>query len=106
VSSVTIEQNGAVLTRLEPSRRTYPAERQSTTEAGILASIWGDLYVVPGDRSDDGSQAFRLYFNPLVRLIWIGAVLMFLAGALSLSDRRLRIGAPVRSGRMPAVAAE
>jgi cytochrome c-type biogenesis protein CcmF len=106
VSRVTIEQNGAVLTRLEPSRRTYPAERQSTTEAGILASMWGDLYVVPGDRSDDGGQAFRLYFNPLVRLIWIGAVLMFVAGALSLSDRRLRVGAPVRSGRMPAVAAE
>jgi cytochrome c-type biogenesis protein CcmF len=29
-----------------------------------------------------------------VRLIWLGAVLMFLGGALSLSDRRLRVGAP------------
>ncbi len=106
VSSVTIERNGAVVTRLEPSRRTYPAEQQSTTEAGILPSIWGDLYVTRGDRSGDGSQAFRLYFNPLVRLIWIGAVLMFLAGALSLSDRRLRVGAPVRRRRSPLVPAE
>jgi cytochrome c-type biogenesis protein CcmF len=106
VAAVTIERAGAVVTRLEPARRTYTAERQSTTEAGILASLWGDLYVVPGDRSADGAQAFRLYFNPLVRLIWIGAVLMFIGGALSLSDRRLRVGAPVRSRRLPAVPAE
>jgi cytochrome c-type biogenesis protein CcmF len=27
-------------------------------------------------------------------LIWLGAVIMFVGGGLSLSDRRLRIGAP------------
>ncbi|MFO1169373.1 MAG: heme lyase CcmF/NrfE family subunit [Hyphomicrobiaceae bacterium] len=103
VAAVTIEKSGAVVAKLEPARRTYPAERQSTTEAGILASFAGDLYVVPGERSSDGSQAFRMYFNPLVRFIWIGAVIMFLGGALSLSDRRLRVGAPVRA-RRPVVA--
>ncbi len=36
----------------------------------------------------------RLYYKPLVLLIWLGAVVMMLGGALSLSDRRLRIGAP------------
>ena len=41
----------------------------------------------------------RLYFNPLVRLIWLGALVMALGGALSLSDRRLRIGAPRRARR-------
>jgi cytochrome c-type biogenesis protein CcmF len=29
-----------------------------------------------------------------VLLIWLGAGFMFLGGALSLSDRRLRVGAP------------
>ena len=36
----------------------------------------------------------RLYFKPLVLMIWLGAVVMFIGGALSLSDRRLRVGAP------------
>jgi cytochrome c-type biogenesis protein CcmF len=36
----------------------------------------------------------RLYFKPHVLLIWIGAMFMFFGGALSLSDRRLRVGAP------------
>ena len=106
VAAVTVARGGATLARLEPARRTYPAERQSTTEAGILASFAGDLYVVPGERSSDGMQAFRIYFNPLVRLIWIGAVIMFIGGGLSLSDRRLRVGAPVRARRAAPVPAE
>ena len=36
----------------------------------------------------------RLYYKPLVLLIWLGAVVMFIGGGLSLSDRRLRVGAP------------
>ena len=42
----------------------------------------------------DGSIAVRLYYKPLVLLIWLGAVVMVFGGALSLSDRRLRVGAP------------
>ena len=38
--------------------------------------------------------AIRLYYKPMVMLIWLGAVVMMLGGALSLSDRRLRVGAP------------
>ena len=57
----------------------------------------GDLYVVLGDPLKDGAYSVRLYFNPLVRLIWLGAVAMFIGGGLSLSDRRLRISAPKRA---------
>ena len=38
-------------------------------------------------------------------LIWIGAVVMMLGGALSLSDRRLRIGAPKPARARPAMQA-
>ncbi len=30
-------------------------------------------------------------------LIWFGAVIMFIGGAVSLTDRRLRVGAPKRA---------
>ena len=52
------------------------------------------LYLSLGDTNADGSVAIRLYYKPLVLLIWLGAVVMFIGGALSLSDRRLRVGAP------------
>jgi cytochrome c-type biogenesis protein CcmF len=95
----------AVVT-LNPSKRVYDQPPVPTTEAGIYNAWGGDLYVVLGDPQKDGGYAVRLYFNPLVRLIWLGAIAMVLGGALSLSDRRLRVGAPRRmrpaSGVVPA----
>ncbi len=75
--------------------------RQTTTEAAIHVSWRGDLYVVLGDDLADGGLVVRVYFNPLVRLIWLGALVMTLGGVLSLSDRRLRVGAPRRARRRP-----
>jgi cytochrome c-type biogenesis protein CcmF len=97
VGLFTVTRNGKALTTLEPSKREFTVERSGTTEAGIHASWRGDLYVVLGDELKDGAYSVRLYFHPLVRLIWLGAVVMFIGGALSLSDRRLRVGAPKRA---------
>jgi cytochrome c-type biogenesis protein CcmF len=36
----------------------------------------------------------RIYHKPMVLFIWFGPVLMAFGGMLSLSDRRLRVGAP------------
>jgi cytochrome c-type biogenesis protein CcmF len=96
VGRFDVTRNGAPVTVLEPAKRTYDMPPQPTTEAGIHASWRGDLYVVLGDEQDISSQSFavRMYFNPLVRFIWLGALVMFIGGAVSLSDRRLRVGAP------------
>ncbi|RMF01583.1 MAG: heme lyase CcmF/NrfE family subunit [Alphaproteobacteria bacterium] len=97
-----VTRDGQPVTTLHPSKRLYLAPQQPTSEAGIHASWAGDLYTVLGDKLDaaktgkNGAFSVRLYFNPLVRLIWIGTLIMFLGGLLSLSDRRLRVGAPRR----------
>ena len=101
-----VTRGGAAVTRLEPAQRIYDMPPEPTTEAGIHASWRGDLYVVLGDEQTAGGYAVRVYFNPLVRFIWLGAVAMFLAGAVSLSDRRLRVGAPGRARRVAAAPAE
>jgi cytochrome c-type biogenesis protein CcmF len=94
-----VSRGGEPVMELAPSKRLYDAPPQGTTEAGIYASWLGDLYVVLGDEqvTAAGGYAVRMYFNPLVRLIWIGTLVMFLGGLLSLSDRRLRVGAPQRA---------
>jgi len=99
IGVLDVFRNGSQVTRLMPSKRRFTAPVQVTSEAGILASWAGDLYTVLGDRQNNGGFAFRIYFNPLVRFIWIGALIMFLGGLVSLSDRRLRVGAPMRSRR-------
>ncbi len=99
-----VARGNAPLMRLEPSKRLYDAPPQPTTEAGIHASWRGDLYVVLGDAQQNGGYAVRIFFNPLVRFIWLGALVMFCGGGVSLSDRRLRVGAPGRVRRALAAA--
>ncbi len=97
IGTFVVTEGGAALTNLHPSKRMYIAPAQATTEAGIHAAWGGDLYAVLGDELTDGAYTVRLYYNPLVRLIWIGTIIMFLGGMISLTDRRLRVGAPKRA---------
>jgi cytochrome c-type biogenesis protein CcmF len=105
IGRVSVTRGAMPVAQLEPSKRLYEVPRQATTEAAIHVSWRGDLYIVLGDALADGAFVVRAYFNPLVRLIWLGAVVMALGGVLSLLDRRLRVGAPRRSvGPKPAAA--
>jgi len=86
--------SGELIGVMEPSRRTFPARNMATTEAALMTRGASQLYLSLGDPNKDGSVPVRLYFKPHVLMIWLGAVFMFMGGALSLSDRRLRVGAP------------
>jgi cytochrome c-type biogenesis protein CcmF len=86
--------NGDVLGTMEPSRRVFAARAMTTTEAALMRRGVGQLYLSLGDPNPDGTVPVRLYFKPLVLMIWLGGLIMFAGGALALSDRRLRIGAP------------
>ncbi len=79
---------------ISAAKRFYPARQTPTTEAGIKTIGLSQLYVSLGDPTDDGGIVVRIWWKPLVTLIWLGALVMMAAGAVSLSDRRLRVGAP------------
>ena len=101
-----LSRGGERVVKLSPSKRIYIAPQSTTSEAAIHASWAGDFYLVMGDAAVGGSSvAVRMYFNPLVRLIWIGALIMFIGGGVSLADRRLRIGVPARRFQPSAAAA-
>src|ERR1700719_1719772 len=86
--------SGDVIGAMEPSRRTFPARNMATTEAALMSRGFSQLYLSLGDPNPDGTIPVRLFFKPHVLMIWLGAVIMFFGGGLSLSDRRLRVGAP------------
>jgi cytochrome c-type biogenesis protein CcmF len=90
----TVRAGGVTLGVMEPSKRSFASRDMSTTEAALMTRGVSQLYLSLGDTNPDGSIAVRLYHKPMVLLIWLGAVVMMLGGALSLSDRRLRVGAP------------
>jgi len=86
--------NGELIGNLEPTRRAFPDRNMATTEAALMSRGVSQLYISIGDPNQDGSVPVRLYFKPYVLMIWLGAGIMFFGGGLSLSDRRLRVGAP------------
>jgi cytochrome c-type biogenesis protein CcmF len=105
VAKFTVRHNREVIGTLEPAKRTFPSRGTTTTEAALLTRGLSQLYVSLGDQNADGGLAVRIYHKPMVLLIWLGAVVMFLGGGLSLSDRRLRIGAPRPAKQRAAVQA-
>jgi cytochrome c-type biogenesis protein CcmF len=86
------------------AKRLYPVRQTTTTEAGIRTIGFSQLYISLGDQADDGSVVVRIWWKPLVTLIWGGGLVMMLGGLISLMDRRLRVGAPTRRKVRGAVA--
>ena len=97
--------SGELIGMMEPSRRTFPARNMATTEAALMTRGVSQLYLSLGDPAPDGTVPIRLYFKPQVLMIWLGALIMFVGGGLSLSDRRLRIGAPRPAKAQPVLQA-
>ncbi len=81
---------------LRSERRFYPSAQSQTTEAGIRVGLLGNLYVSVGEESAQG-VIVRLWNHPLIVWIWVGGFVMSIGGLVSLSDRRLRIGASVKA---------
>ncbi len=103
---VKLEKDDRFLATLTPEKRTYPVARMPTTEAAIDYRVMRDVYVVIGDRQDEGGWTIRTYIKPFANWIWGGCILMALGGALSLSDRRFRVAAGARRAPAGGVPAE
>jgi cytochrome c-type biogenesis protein CcmF len=94
LAQFTVNLDGQKLSVMTPSKRSFTTRGSSTTEAALLTRGVSQLYISLGDTTAEGAVAVRIYHKPMVLLIWFGPVLMAFGGLLSLSDRRLRVGAP------------
>ena len=76
---------------MTPMKRYYPAAQMPTTETAIHKTGTGDLYAALGEqRMVDGAPrwVFRVYYNPMIDLLYFGVILMALGGVFSLWPRR------------------
>ncbi len=98
VARTVLMKDGVAIANLEPASRFYPVRKMARAEAGIVTLGLGQFYESIG-APVAGSPTIdvKLYWKPLVTLIWIGALIMGFGGVLSLSDRRLRFGIAARA---------
>ena len=104
IATIAVSRGGHPVVTLRPSRHTFASQGQTVEDVAIDTNLMRDLYAVLGDERD-GAAVLRLHDNVLAPWIWLGALVMAIGGALSLADRRLRVGAPARRRSM-VVAAE
>jgi cytochrome c-type biogenesis protein CcmF len=89
-------RDGQQVALMQPEKRLYTQPPRPTTDAAIHTNLVSDLYAVIGEPDGKGGWVTRFYNNMLVPWIFIGAVIMVFGGCVSLSDRRHRVGAPLR----------
>ncbi len=95
----TVTEGGRYVTTMKPEVRQYSIPPMSVNRVALRPSLVADLYAAIGSPDGSGGYAVRLYHKPLISWIWLGALIMVVGGGLSLSDRRLRIGAPARKSK-------
>ena len=77
------DKNKNLITTLVPENRFYPITKSFTSEASIHTNIIRDLYIILGQGNKNDGWTIRVYYNPLVVWIWIGAFIIFLGGLVS-----------------------
>ena len=88
---IDIRKDGEYIATVRPQKRQYLVQKSPMTEAGIHAGLDKDLFVALGDQLGDGGWSVRIQYKPMIRFIWLGALVMALGGLIAISDRRYRV---------------
>jgi cytochrome c-type biogenesis protein CcmF len=75
---------------LKPQTRFFTDPPTETNEAAIDTMLSGQLYTVVGRSDSQGRWQLRLWWKPLVTLIWLGGVLIGFGGLLALAGHARR----------------
>jgi len=91
---VTVTHDGKLVATLTPQKRHFAAQQTDNSHAAISFNWARDLFVAMGDPLGDGAWSMRVQYKPLVRYVWLGALVMAIGGAVAASDKRYRVKAP------------
>jgi cytochrome c-type biogenesis protein CcmF len=94
-ADIVVSRAAVPVTVLKPQKRLYNSGGNPLSEAGIEVGAARDLFAALGDELGQGRWSVRLQYKPLIRCIWLGAILVALGGLIAAFDRRYR--APVTS---------
>jgi len=87
---VEIRRDGDFVGEVRPQKRQYLVQQSLMTEAGIHVNWNKDLFIALGDQLGNDSWSVRIQYKPMIRFIWLGAVVMALGGLIAVTDRRYR----------------
>jgi cytochrome c-type biogenesis protein CcmF len=96
-ATVVVTRNGKTITTLKPQKRHFWVQQTDNSQAAISVNWARDLFVAMGNPLGQDAWSMRIQYKPLVRYIWLGAIVMALGGLLAATDRRYRIKVPAQA---------
>jgi cytochrome c-type biogenesis protein CcmF len=82
-ADISVFEGGAKIGQVMSAKRFYRVRNYPTTEAGLFTRGFSQIYISLAEVQSDGI-ILRLYYKPLVLLIWLGCVVIAFGGLLSL----------------------
>jgi cytochrome c-type biogenesis protein CcmF len=95
---MVITRDGKPVTILKPQKRHFWVQQTDNSQAAISVNWARDLFVAMGNPLGNDAWSMRIQYKPLVRYIWLGALVMAIGGLIAATDRRYRIKVPVTAG--------
>jgi cytochrome c-type biogenesis protein CcmF len=94
---VEVTRGGRPVATLRPQKRHFWVQQTDNSQAAISVNWARDLFVAMGNPLGASAWSMRIQYKPLVRYIWLGALVMAIGGLIAATDRRYRVKAPVTS---------
>jgi cytochrome c-type biogenesis protein CcmF len=91
---VQVSQGGRTITLLRPQKRHFLVQQTDNSQAAISVNWARDLFVAMGNPLGNDAWSMRVQYKPLVRYIWLGAIIMAFGGFVAATDRRYRVKLP------------
>lgn len=90
-AQIDVTKENKIVKSLNTEQRFYPIRNMVTTEAGFHFTLGPTLFTAISEGNAEDGWVIRANYHPFVVWIWLGALLMGLAGFISLLDKRLRL---------------
>jgi cytochrome c-type biogenesis protein CcmF len=94
---VEVTRQGKPVAILKPQKRHFWVQQTDNSQAAISVNWARDLFVAMGNPLGEDAWSLRIQYKPLVRYIWLGALVMAIGGLTAATDRRYRVKVPVES---------
>jgi cytochrome c-type biogenesis protein CcmF len=98
-AKLEVTKNGKLVGNFAPEKHLYLASQQPTSEVRRHATFQEDLYMVFAGVTDDDKTTVQIFVKPLVRWVWLGAIVVFLGTVVTLvpAKRELKLARKVEA---------
>jgi cytochrome c-type biogenesis protein CcmF len=89
-ANLSVAHHGKFLTLMQPEKRFYTERNMPIAQIALEGNLARDLYVALAEPLRNNQWILRIQYKPMVRFIWLGAIMIALGGIFAVFDGKIR----------------